>query len=169
MKLVGFFGGTFDPLHFGHVGLAVRLLEMYHLDEILFCPAFCSPFKVDRQPLASPSQRLEILQVALDHPKFKISTLEIEEGGVSYTIDTLKKLQRPGVDLRLLLSEEAAEHFNLWKSPEEIVKIAPLLIGKRDFPISSTEIRARLQKNLYCAHLVPAKALDYIKKNRLYC
>lgn len=167
-KTVGFFGGSFDPIHFGHIGLAVQLLETYHLDEILFCPAFCSPFKTATPPLASPADRLEMLRLALDHPQFKITTHELDRPRPSYTIDTLRALQAPDVQFRLLLSEEAAIHLNKWKESEELLRLAPPLIAAREFPISSTDIRSRLGKGLYCAHLVPMNTLRYICSHHLY-
>jgi len=168
MKTIGFLGGSFDPIHFGHISLAIHLLESYHLDEVLFTPAFCSPFKMESPPIASPHHRLEMLKRALDFPKFKISTLEIDRGGPSYTIDTLRALQKEGHKIRLLLSEETAPYLEKWKEAAELVKIAPPLVGPRDIKISSTDIRNRLKKKLYSGHLIPAKALDYILSNGLY-
>ncbi len=167
-KTVGFFGGTFDPIHFGHISLAVHLLETHGLDEVVFCPAFCSPFKTAAPPAASGEQRLEMLKRALDHPKFKISTWELDQGKCSYTIDTIRALAEGRNRLRLLLSDEAAAHLYKWKETEELIRLAPPLIGPRESQISSTEIRARLKKKLYCGHLVPAKALEYILKKGVY-
>jgi nicotinate-nucleotide adenylyltransferase len=163
---VGFFGGSFDPIHFGHIALAVQLMETHKLDEILFCPAFCSPFKLESPPVASPKQRLAMLKLALELPQFKICSLEIDRGGPSYTIDTIRELGIKG--LHLLLSDEAAAHLGKWKESEELVRLAPPLIGPRKIEISSTEIRNRLKKNLYCGHLVPAIVLDFIHKERIY-
>lgn len=168
MKTVGFFGGSFDPIHFGHIALAIQLMEAHGLDEVLFCPAFCSPFKRETPPEASPEHRLAMLKLALDVPQFKITTAEIDRGGASYTIDTIRGLEAKGVKLRLLLSDEAAAHLERWKEAEELVRLAPPLIAPREIQISSTEIRARLKKKLYCGHLIPAKALDYIRTHRLY-
>ena len=105
MKKIGFFGGSFDPIHFGHIRLAIDLMEEHKLGEVLFCPAYCSPFKLDNPPVANAEHRLNMLQLALKEvPQFKICTLEIERQGPSYTIDTLKKLKKQGVQLHLLLS-----------------------------------------------------------------
>lgn len=164
--MIGFFGGSFDPIHFGHIALAIKLLEAHKLEKILFCPAFCSPFKTAAPPIATPSQRLAMLKLALDHPQFEITTLELERDQPSYTIDTIRALKLKG--LRLILSEEAAAHLDKWKETQELIRLAPPLIGPREFPISSTEIRARLKKKLYCGHLIPAKALEYIKTHHLY-
>jgi nicotinate-nucleotide adenylyltransferase len=183
MRTIGFFGGAFDPIHFGHISLAIQLLEINGLDEVLFCPAFCSPFKTYAPPVASPQHRLALLRLALERiPHFRITTLEIDRGGPSYTIDTLRALKGESAKLRLLMSEETASQFNLWKESEELSRIAPPLVGSRSpshssqrgytptktMEISSTEIRARLKKGLYCGHLVPPKALDYIHSHRLY-
>jgi nicotinate-nucleotide adenylyltransferase len=177
---VGFFGGSFDPIHFGHLNLAVELLEKGGLDEILFCPAFCSPFKTDRPPIASAQDRYRMIEaVVADLPFASVTSIEIERKGPSFTVETLRKLQREGVQYRLILSAEAAASFEKWREPEEILRLASLLVGARKgavgeciqtslFEISSTEIRARLKKKLYCGHLIPHKALDYIERNGLY-
>ena len=70
--------------------------------------------------------------------------------------------------LRLILSDEAAAHLGKWKETLELTQLAPPLIGPRNIDISSTEIRVRLKKKLYCGHLIPAKALEYIYEHRLY-
>src|SRR5207244_6297019 len=95
-----------------------------------------------------------------DIPQFKVTTLEIDRKGSSYTIDTIKALHKD--HLRLLLSEESAEHLPSWKETKELITLAPPLIGSRFMQISSTMIRERLKKKLYCGHLVPAKTLEYI-------
>lgn len=190
-KRVGFFGGSFDPIHFGHVHLAIQLFEIHGLDEVLFCPAACSPLKMRDPPFAKGEDRFAMLQRALEGiAHFQITPLEIERGSPSYTIDTLKALKAPGMEFHLLLSEEAASTLPLWKEAQELLELAPPLVGARSgafsypqpfakvlkkghtqtkiFEVSSTEVRERLKKGLYCGHLVPAKALDYICRHRLY-
>jgi len=166
MKAVGLFGGSFDPIHFGHLFLAIFLLEKYQLEKILFCPAACSPFKGNSLPVASGEHRLNMLKLALDHPQMEIIEIELHRPAPSYTIDTVRALDLP--NLRLLLSDEAEKTFKGWKEAEELQKLAPLLVGPRAWGISSTEIRQRLHHQLYCGHLVPAKALDYIQAFHLY-
>jgi len=166
MKKVGFFGGSFDPIHFGHLQLAVELLES-GLDEILFCPAYCSPFKIKEPPIEG-RHRLEMIRRAIfEIPNCRVTAIELERKEPSFTVDTLRMLNHD-VQYRLILTEESAKHLDKWKEPEEIVRMAPPIIGKRIFPISSTEIRARLKKKLYCGHLVPKVALDYIEEHELY-
>lgn len=188
-KNIGLFGGSFDPIHFGHINLAIQLMEIHQLDEVIWMPAYCSPFKTSTPPKASPKDRAAMLKAALEKiPRFRISTLEVERNGPSYTIDTVRALSSENASLRLLLSEEAAAHFNQWKEAGELLRLAPPLIGGRRagappnlsdslkkaftptriLEISSTEVRERLKKKLYCGHLIPAKALDYIHLHHLY-
>lgn len=183
MTRIGIYGGTFDPVHFGHIQLALSLFEQCGLDEIFWVPAKINPLK----PLSSTAghHRLEMLRLALEGlPYFKVLDLELNREGPSYTIDTLKILQKeyPEASLRLILGDDTWKHFNKWKDPEEILKIAPPLVGSRSaettssphilrtplFEISATAIRNRLSHSLYCGHLVPTKVLDYIAQNGLY-
>jgi len=199
MKKIGFFGGTFDPIHFGHINLALQLSEKHHLDEVLFCIAARSPFKKNRPPAAEAKHRLAMTRLAIqDIPGFKVSEIELQRSGISYTIDSLRSLRaefergHEAVQLYILLSDESLENFHLWKNAEEIVQLAAPLVGFRTishekipaspvkgallkgltltnrFEISSTQIRSRLKKGLYCRHLMPFKTLDYIHKHRLY-
>ena len=169
MKSIGLFGGSFDPIHFGHIGLAIDLLEKHKLDQVLFCPAFCSPFRIGDPPKAKAEDRLAMLKLALDLPQFGLLTLEIERGGISYTVDTLRELRKQrGMALFLLLSDEAFARVHQWKESEEILKMAKPLIAPREIKISSTQIRERIRNGRYCNHLVPIKTLDYIHNHRLY-
>ena len=191
-KQIGFFGGTFDPIHLGHLNLAIELLEKAKLDEVLFCPALCSPFKQTSPPLARPEERFEMIRRTIEGVAgLAVTSVEIERGAPSYTIDTVRLLQTPSTSYRLILTSDALLRFSEWKEPEALLQLAPPLIGSRVpfpkpkglfahyfqqsfvetrlFDLSSTEIRRRLADNLYCGHLVAPKALDYIHHNRLYC
>lgn len=182
MKQIGVYGGTFDPVHFGHIQLAISLFEQGGLDEIFWIPANINPLKSDSP--VSADHRLQMLKIALEMlPFFKILDIELKREGPSYTIDTLRLLKKeyPDAKLRLILGDDTLKKFSQWKDPEEIVRLAPPLIGARFleethfqkirtplFEISATDIRDRLSRGLYCGHLVPAKVLDYIASNRLY-
>jgi len=181
LKKIGIFGGSFDPIHFGHLNLAIQMLEKAELDEILFCPALYSPFKEHHRPVASPEHRLAMLKLILT-PFFRVTSIELDRPGPSFTIDTLRALASEKGQYRLLLSEESAASFQKWKDATEIIQLAPPLVGSRSgrgqslfpalqtplFDISSTEVRRRLQKKLYCKHLVPSIVLDYIMEFGLY-
>lgn len=199
---VGLFGGTFDPIHFGHINLALAILEAHQLDRVIFCPVAVSPFKDGTPPKASKEHRKEMLQLAIKPiAMFSLLNVELNRKGVSYTIDTIKdvlsdaEVQKKEVDLFLMLGEDALHHFHRWKNVEEIVLLAPPLTGSRVteslssfdmlspgvqdalrkgttripvMEISSTTIRNRLAKRLYCGHFVPATVLEYVYNNKLY-
>ncbi len=191
MKEVGFFGGSFDPIQFGHINLAIEIKEKLNLEKILFCPTSLSPFKVKNPSKTSSHDRHEMLKIALKGIKdFEITDIEIKKEAVAYTIDTLNVLKNR-YNLRLILTEEALLTFHLWKEYKQILKIAPPIVGTRSesltefksenfilnsnnfvktniFEISSTNIRERLKKTMYVGHLVPKEVLDYIYKRGLY-
>ena len=179
-KKIGLFGGTFDPIHFGHLNLAIQLLEKGGLDQILFCPALFSPFKSDCLPKASAHHRLAMIKLVLE-PFFAVTDIEIAREGPSYTIDTLRSLDQKNIEYRLLLSDETAASFSEWKESEELARLAPPLVGSRSggtspfqtintniYHVSSTEIQNRLAAKKYCKHLVPSIVLDYIDEFGLY-
>ena len=137
--MIGFYGGSFDPIHFGHLNLAIELKERCGLDEVWFCPANISPYKQHQAPQGGKN-RLKMIQMAIRNiPGFKVLDLEILRAGPSYTVDTLEELIAkigPG-KLRLILGEDALQGFFNWKDPQKIIEIAPPLVGARasfEFP-----------------------------------
>ncbi len=182
-KKVGILGGSFDPVHFGHINLAISLKEACDLNEVLFVPARISPFKTEAPPVASSEHRLNMLKLAISGIlEFRLIDWELDAEGPSYSIDTVRKLSEdPSLELHLLIADDQAGSFHLWKEAEELSKLAPPLIGMRRtsrdqkggvkmpvLEISSTFIRERLSQKKYCGHLVPASVLDYIARNNLY-
>lgn len=167
--MIGFFGGSFDPIHFGHLNLAHELMKNGELEEVWFCPAFISPFKL-KGSLVSPSDRLHMIELAIKGvPQFKVIDEEIKRGGPSYTIDTIKELTRDtGRSFRLLLGEDQWDDFSKWKESEQLLDLAPPLIGGRVLDISSTEIRERLKKGGWIDDLVPKEVSEYIYNKGLY-
>jgi nicotinate-nucleotide adenylyltransferase len=184
MKKIGFFGGSFDPIHFGHINLGIQVLESGLVDEILFCPAYCSPFKTSTPPVVSGAHRLEMIRLVIAKISgFNLTSIELDRQEPSFTVDTLKSLAKGGEEYRLILSQDSAARFRSWKEPEEIIRLAPPIVGLRGegelpasfaslqmplFDISSTEIRRRIKEKIYCGHLVPTLALDYIAQHKLY-
>ncbi len=201
MKKIGIYGGTFDPIHFGHLNLAFELMEKGGLDEVWFIPAQISPHKVHAEPLPIV-HRLAMLQLALrDIPQFLIKDIEGQRPPPSYTIHTLQAfiaeetVNPSSNQFYLLLGEDSVPGFFRWYQSEEIIKLIPLLIGSRSgywqrnhlpdhlnireaiqkgmmqtrlMDISSTDLRERLARSLYCGHLIPALVLNYIYQNKLY-
>jgi nicotinate-nucleotide adenylyltransferase len=195
-RIIGFYGGTFNPIHFGHLNLAIELMEKEKLDEVWFCPARTNPIRLD-ESLISPEHRLKMVELAIsDVPHFRVLDAECNRPGPSYTVETLRALKAVNrCQFRLLLGSDALGTFFRWREPETIIRLAPPLVGQRSrrgtlegiqggsevvnalqsgcvttslMEISSTMVRARLRQQLYCGHLVPAKVLDYISENHLY-
>lgn len=202
MERIGFFGGTFDPIHLGHINLALQIFETCNLDHILFCPARCSPDKKNDPPQIDFTTRAQMIALAIaDIPHFSLTTIEEKHEGLSYTIDTIEYLKSvskkyENSSLFLILAEDAIKTLYQWKSVTKLCQIAPPLIGQRKedkidlqhYPnqelipfiqkgliktktmeISSTDIRERIKKKLYCGHLLPSKVLDFISRHGLYC
>lgn len=133
-RKIGFFGGTFDPIHTGHINLALSILEGCKLDEILFCPAYVSPHKAQSPPIAPPELRLEMVQRAIDPiPQFSLCRKEVERGGSSFTIDTLKDLletaKEDEKEYYLILGEKVLPTLHRWKEVEELLALAPPRVG----------------------------------------
>jgi nicotinate-nucleotide adenylyltransferase len=191
-KRIGLFGGSFDPIHFGHINLAISMLEENKVDEVIFIPAQVSAFKVNTPPRVSGKERLKMVQMAIEGIKeFSVSDYEINKKEVSYTVDTVNYFfENVSKNLFLIMDEYVALDLDKWKSIDQIASKASFLIGQRknSFPlekkytflkkenfipireleISSTEIRARLKKKLYIGHLTSQLVVDFISKNHLY-
>ena len=131
---IGVFGGSFDPVHLGHLILAEFCREQANLEKVVFVPAAISPFKPEG-PIASDSQRVEMLELAIGgHPDFDISQCEIERGGASYTVDTLQQLGDRFLekDLYLIMGADSADDFQEWKEPSSVCQLStPLIVARR--------------------------------------
>lgn len=130
---LGIYGGTFDPVHYGHLLLAECCREQCRLDEIWFLPAARPPHKTSLE-LTAGDQRVAMLQLALaDCPGFLVSTLELDRGGISYTVDTLEDLkqQRPDAQLFFLLGADAVRDLPTWRAPRQIGRLATLVTVQR--------------------------------------
>lgn len=146
---VGVFGGTFDPIHQGHLILAEQCREQAELAEVLFVPAALPPHK-RQQALTAFGQRVEMLALAISgQPAFRIDELEKDRPGPSFTVDTLDQLhrQRPGDDLCFMIGSDSLNEFASWYQPRRILELAELLVVERaDSPtFSSDQLRGNLQ------------------------
>jgi len=183
MTRVGVFGGTFDPVHVGHLAIANAALDELGLERVYFVPARRSPLKQDG-PVARAEDRLAMLTAATaDEPRFRVSSIELDRKGPSFTVDTLETLHGEG-DLFLILGSDAYSDFERWREPERIRALATVVLAARpgapnapsgvrmlDSPlmdISSRELRARAARGRSLRYLVPEAALRYIEEHRLY-
>ncbi len=193
-----FFGGSFDPVHTGHLLVARDVKEALGFEKVVFLPAFQAPLKEPH--LASPQDRLNMLKLAIEGLNdFEVSTIEIERGGVSYTVDTAKEIyERFGERPFFLVGADSFLSLHLWKDPQRLITLARFVVvdregkGKRvmdyvkeNFPnlregldffivsvrridISSTEIRERIRKGKSIRWMVPREVEDYIIEKGLY-
>jgi nicotinate-nucleotide adenylyltransferase len=130
---IGVYGGSFDPVHVGHLIVAECCREQAGLDRVLFVPAAVSPHKRERVPQSS-EHRLEMLQLATGgHDAFAVSTVETSRGGVSYTIDTLSVLaeEHRNDHLALILGPDALADLPNWREPHRILELADLIAVER--------------------------------------
>lgn len=187
---IALYGGTFDPIHNGHINLAIEMSNAQYLDAVWFIPNHISPTKTDRPPIDA-NHRLEMVNRAIAPlPQFRALDVEIKRGGASYTIETITELVEEEHDYFLLMADKVLPELTQWKGIEEIITKIPLLIGGREWvatgskaldevaikaftkiptlEIDATRIRARLKENRYCGHLLPSEVLSYITENQLY-
>lgn len=187
VERVGIFGGTFDPVHHGHLLLAEAALEQLDLDKILFVPAAISPFKQDRPPGATPEQRVRMLRLATaSEPRFEVDDRELHREGPSYTLDTVRSLlgDHPGVRFLLLIGADNLGDLHRWHGIEELRNLVDFAVLDREgdpafatcgFPVvekrvdlSSTEIRERLARGLSVRFMVPAPVYEVLMSEHPY-
>lgn len=187
---IGLFGGSFDPVHLGHLLVAQAALEELELDRLFFIPTAQSPFKPQNHA-APGSVRLQWLRLALaGKTRCEVDDQETRRGGVSYTIETLRDYVKrfPQAQFFYLIGADNAAKLNEWREAGELAKLAefvaiprpggvttsfpPPFRGQmlRGFPlgISSSEIRARLKAGLDVEHLVPPFAAEAIRDSGFY-
>ena len=181
---IAIYGGTFDPIHHGHLILARQALEELNLDLVTFVPAAESPFKTDHQS-APAKHRLQMVKLAIENePGFVVDSLEIDRGGTSFSIDTVLAIRKkfPDSELFFLLGEDNADHLAQWHRFGELEKVVRFIVLSRTdkrlpksypvihrhFEISATEIRNRVANRQQITYLVPEVVLRYIQDHNLY-
>ena len=193
---LGILGGTFDPVHLGHVAMAEAAADCAGLSRVLMVPARVPPH---RAPAAAPAaDRLEMCRLAVaGHPRLEVSDLELRRAGPSYTRDTLDQLSRehPNDELYLLLGWDAAREIGAWRSPNEVMRLARLVIVSRPgLPaptaadleaagiepagavlcdtrtpdLESTDVRRVVERGGSLTDLVGPSVEAYIRRHRLY-
>ena len=194
---IGVLGGTFDPIHLGHLIIAEEARDRLDLEEVCFVPAR-DPWMKAGQPLTSGHDRLSMARLAMeDNPFFRVSTLELERPGPSYTVDTLRELQEdygPEAQLFFILGSDAFARFDEWEDPEGILGLATLVVVDRPgatasaeaidqqvgnagsvervrgvhLEISAKDIRRRVAAGASIRYLVPEPVERYIYARGLY-
>ncbi len=189
---IGFLGGSFDPIHLGHLAIAQDAFEGCGLDRLEFIPAAESPLK-GRELTAGAGQRLEMVRLALaGDPRFGVLDLELRRGGVSYTVDTVRELRGrfAGAELFWVIGTDQLVRLAEWKDIGELVRLVefvhlarpgvaeapvPAIPGLRlrripghEVAISSSELRARANRGLPLWPFVPLKVADFIESQSLY-
>lgn len=190
MGAIGIFGGTFDPIHYGHLITARALLEKRDLEKIIFIPCYISPHKTEQES-SSSIHRLNMLKLAIEgNNKFDFSDFEVNREKVSYTLNTLKHFKKNYNDIELIIGYDNLIKFDTWHKPDSILDIAKLIVMKRtvdqkidfthnydtkatfvDTPaieISSTEIRNRVKLSKPITYFLPENVQEYIDKMMLY-
>jgi nicotinate-nucleotide adenylyltransferase len=184
MVRLGLYGGSFDPIHHGHLILARQALEDLSLDRVIFIPAAESPFKLNHSG-ASAADRFAMVELAVQlEPAFFVDPLEIDREAPSYTIQTARtyQTQHPDDTLFFLVGEDHVPALPKWNEFEELDRLVrfailsrsdlPLKVEypvvRRRFDLSATEIRNRVANDLPISYLVPENVLRYIQEKKLY-
>lgn len=141
MSSFGILGGTFDPVHFGHLVLAEKAREAFNLQKVIFVPAAIPPHKIG-EVVTSAENRLKMVEIAIrDHPYFQVSTVELEREGPSYSIDTIRQLKAQGYgsETALIMGFDSLLELHSWKNYQEILAEAKIITAFRPgFPILKT-------------------------------
>ena len=190
-RRVGVFGGTFDPPHRGHSIVAAEVMEALELDRLLWVPAAVPPHKQGRRVTPAELRRRMVAAAIANHSGFELCDLELKRDGVSYTVDTLRRLRsaHPGWSLFLIVGADLLEGFARWKDPDAIRRMARLVAITRDatslppgsavragvrivpvtpVDISSSEVRRRVAGGKAVSTMVAAHVKSIIESERLY-
>lgn len=197
MARTAVFGGSFNPIHYGHLLLADEVVEALDLDRVLFVPAAVPPHKSSAY-LAPAPDRYEMVRLATaGHPKFEVSDVELRRAGPSYTVDTLAELRIPRADLFLIVGSETFLDLLTWREPRRIAALArlvvvprvgsafdpesaaaqkvvreigqePLIVRATSLPISASELRRRVREGRSVAYRVPDSVAAYVRARGLY-
>jgi nicotinate-nucleotide adenylyltransferase len=186
--MIGLFGGSFDPIHHGHLLVAQAVREALALDEVRFVPARQQPFKAGR-PATPPDLRARMIAAAIDGDgAFRLESLEFERPGPSDTNDTLRALRQrePGQRWALLVGADAARDLPLWREADELHRLADLVVFARagveapalpwpvrrvtvpSIEISATQVRRRAAAGQSLRYWVPTPVVEVIRAERLY-
>ena len=195
-KRLGVMGGTFDPIHYGHLVTAEEALEQFRLDEVVFVPTG-QPWMKEHEVVSPAEDRYLMTVIATaSNPRFSVSRVEVDREGATYTVDTLRSLreeQGAGTDLFFISGADAVLEILHWREPQELFDLAHFIAATRPgydlahfeedptsirsevtvmhvpaLAISSTDIRARIADGHPIRYLVPEGVKSYVEKAGLY-
>ncbi len=193
---IAIFGGTFDPIHFGHLLIAEESYHKVKIEKVIFMPAGNPPHKVGKS-ITSAKHRLKMLKLAIaDNKHFSYSTLELKKSKTSYTVDTFRFFQKNyNKDIYFIIGADSLLDMPNWKDAKYLLKNANFIVARRpnfsvkklknkDFfrpyidniylmnstlvEISSSLIRENVRKNKFIKYMTPEPVIEYIKENKLY-
>lgn len=197
-KGLGILGGTFDPVHMGHLHMAEAVYERMQLEQIMFIPAYVAPHKVGLD-FAPAEERFRMTQLAVEpYSQFIVSDIELRRSGVSYTIDTVRELSKIYADRELyfIIGADSVVQLHTWNNIYDLLELATFVAAGRpgyegvmeqvvatlgaeaakrivlldtpEYDISSTDIRTRIRSGQSLAGLVPSAVEEYIRSHGLY-
>jgi nicotinate-nucleotide adenylyltransferase len=185
---IGILGGTFDPIHYGHLILGEQVLGQLGLDKVIFVPTYLPPHKSEKGIL-SAKHRLKMIELAVKWNKhFVVSDIEMRRKGKSYTVDTLRAIKSKfsGARLFFICGSDLVKEIPTWKNVDEIYSLAKFVLAKRpgfgrrlsgenflkidvaQVDISSSLIRGLVRQGRSVRYLTPGAVVDYIAKHKLY-
>jgi nicotinate-nucleotide adenylyltransferase len=190
LQRIGLFGGSFDPVHLGHLLVSQAAREELNLCRLFFIPAAQSPFKPDKQA-APPEERLRLLRLALAGKAWcQVDDQELRRGGISYTVDTARSYRErfPQAQLFYLIGADHVAQLSKWREAAELARLLEFVViprpGEKEaafpapfrgsmlagypFGVSSSQIRERIKAGGEIGHLVPSAVAEAIRNNRLY-
>ena len=189
MERIGVLGGTFNPIHIGHLAIAQMALERMHLTKVIFVPSYIPPHK-NSGVVASAKHRYQMVKLAIaGNTAFEVSDFEIKKKGKSYTVDTMNYFHAfypPETKLFFIIGGDALGDLRSWRYIDDILKIAEFIVVNRPgyvkksndvkhhsvimpgIDISSSYVRLRLLQERTIRYFVPDQVLEYINQNQLY-
>ncbi len=190
---IGIIGGSFNPIHYGHLVSASEVCNKFKLDKVIFVPSSINPLK-STSNLAEAHHRLNMIKLAIaDDPRFENSDIEIKRGGTSYTIDTIKAFVKEygkDVNIYFIIGIDAFLEINSWASPDALLRMCKFIVTSRPgydireikpvfkkhteimeitcLRISSSDIQKKIKSGAPIRYLLPEKVENYIQKHKLY-